>query len=202
MATSRKQAASAAEEDPSSFLGGRILIAMPGISDPRFDRAVILMCAHTGEQAMGITINRPLEGLSLSELFDRLGLDSAVAPERFAVLAGGPMERERGFVLHTDDYAASEFTLAVAEGVSLTATRDVLEAMTDADRRPRCAALALGCANWGPGQLEEELKDNVWLACDADETLIFGEDHENKWSRALAKIGVAPERLSAQCGRA
>jgi putative transcriptional regulator len=189
-------------EANAAFLGGHMLIAMPGISDPRFERAVILMCAHTGENAMGITVNRPLEGVSLPDLFHRLGMNSAVRPEDIAVLSGGPMERERGFVLHTDDYATAESTLVVGEGVSLTATRDVLEAMADRERRPRCAALALGCASWGPGQLEEELKENVWLACEADEALIFDDDHETKWSRALAKIGVAPERLSAQVGRA
>ncbi len=186
----------------SRFLGGRLLIAMPGISDPRFERAVILMCAHSADEAMGITVNRPLEGLSRPELFQRLGIGRVTRPEAILVLSGGPVDRERGFVLHSDDYAAAESTLAVAEGVSLTATRDVLEALTDEGRRPRRAALALGCASWGPGQLEDELRENVWLACEADAGLIFDQDHETKWVRALAKLGVAPERLSAQVGRA
>jgi putative transcriptional regulator len=202
MAAHRKQDALAEADEPSGFLGGRMLIAMPGISDPRFERAVILMCAHTATQAMGITVNRPLEGLSRPELLQRLGIGGMTRPESFLVLAGGPVERERGFVLHSDDYAASDSTVSVAEGVSLTSTRDVLEAMADAGRRPRQAALALGCASWGPGQLEDELRENVWLACDADAGLIFDEDHESKWARALAKLGVAPERLSAQVGRA
>ncbi len=178
-----------------------MLIAMPGIGDPRFERAVILMCAHTGEHAMGVTVNRPLEGLTVSELFDRLGVAGA-PPEDLPLLAGGPVERERGFVLHTDDYAASDSTLSVFEGLALTATRDVLDALGDQRRRPRRAALALGCANWGAGQLEDELRENVWLACEADETLIFDLDHETKWARALGKLGVAPERLSLQAGRA
>jgi putative transcriptional regulator len=202
MARARKKSAVRDEEDASAFLAGRMLIAMPGIGDPRFDRAVILMCAHSVEQAMGITVNRPFEGLPASELFERLGMKSTIRLGDFPVLAGGPLERERGFVIHTDDYSTPESTLAVGDGVSLTATREILEAMGDEARRPRCAALALGCASWGSGQLEEELKENVWLACDADEALIFDDDHETKWARALAKLGVAPERLSMQAGRA
>lgn len=200
MARSRVQAGSKLEEG-APFLAGRLLIAMPGIGDPRFQRAVILLCAHTAEQAMGITVNRPLEGFPLPELFQRLGMGSQDVRD-ITVLSGGPVERERGFVLHTDDYCASDSTLTVSEGVALTATRDILDAITDVRRRPRCAALALGCASWGPGQLEDELKESVWFACDADEALIFDDDHDTKWSRALAKLGVAPERLSAQVGRA
>jgi putative transcriptional regulator len=188
--------------DEDAFLAGRMLIAMPGIGDPRFERAVILMCAHSVEQAMGITVNRPMEGLALPDLFDRLGVKSSIKLPDLPVLSGGPVERERGFVLHTDDYSNPESTLSVTEGVSLTATREILDAIGDPSRKPRCAALALGCANWEAGQLEDELKENVWLACDADEALIFDDDHETKWSRALAKLGVAPERLSMQTGRA
>jgi len=202
MAGPRNIAAEREEDDPSSFLAGRMLIAMPGIGDPRFERAVILMCAHTAEHAMGIAVNRPMDGLSLPELFDRLGVKASIALPDVPVLSGGPVDRERGFVIHTDDYSTAESTLAVGEGVALTATRDILDAIGDRARRPRCSTLALGCANWDAGQLEDELKENVWLACDADEALIFDEDHDTKWSRALAKLGVAPERLSMQAGRA
>ena len=189
-------------EDDGDFLTGRLLIAMPGIEDPRFERVVILMCAHSPEHAMGIALNRPLEGLSLSELLDRLGVDARIElPER-AVLSGGPIERERGFVLHTDDYAAPQSTLSVADGVALTATREVLEAIADPVQSPRCAVLALGCAGWSPGQLEREIKDNVWLTCEPDEALIFDADHDTKWERALAKIGVSASQLSMQSGRA
>lgn len=189
-------------EEGGDFLTGRLLIAMPGIEDPRFERTVILMCAHSPEHAMGIALNRPMDGLSLPSLLDRLGVKSGIeAPER-PVLAGGPVERERGFVLHTDDYTAPESTLPVAGGVSLTATRDVLEAMADPVQGPRCAVLALGCAGWSSGQLEREIKENVWLTCDPDEALIFDDDHDTKWDRALAKIGVSAGRLSAQSGTA
>lgn len=189
-------------EDDGDFLTGRLLIAMPGIEDPRFERAVILMCAHSSEHAMGIALNRPLDGLSLAELLDRLGVDSRIELPHRAVLFGGPVERERGFVLHTDDYAAPQSTLAVADGVALTATREVLEAIVDPVQGPRCAVLALGCAGWSPGQLEREIMENVWLTCDPDEALIFDGDHETKWERALAKIGVTAAQLSVQSGRA
>ncbi len=202
MPRARRKADRSRLEDESAFLAGRLLIAMPGIGDPRFERAVILMCAHSSEQAMGIRVNRPMEGLSLPDLFDRLGVKSSIHAPDLPVLSGGPVERERGFVIHTDDYSNPDSTLAVADGVALTATREILDAIGDSARRPRCATLALGCANWGAGQLEDELRENVWLACDADEALIFDDDHETKWARALAKLGVAPERLSAQAGRA
>ena len=188
--------------DPSAFLAGRFLIAMPGIEDPRFERAIILMCAHTTEHAMGITVNKPVDGLMVPDLFLRLGVNSSIVLPPSPVLSGGPVERERGFVLHTEDYATPESTLSVSEGIALTATREVLEAMADAERRPRRAAFALGCANWGSGQLEREIRENVWLSCDPDEGLIFDEDHETKWERALAKIGVRPAQLSHQMGRA
>ncbi len=186
-----------------TFLGGRILIAMPGIGDPRFERAVILMCAHSADYALGIAVNRPVDGLSLSDLLERLGVKGSRANRiDQSVLMGGPVERERGFVIHTSDFKTSESTLPVTSDLSMTPTREVLEAMGDAERRPRCSVLALGCAQWGSGQLEQEIRDSVWLSCDADESLIFDDDHNTKWTRALAKIGVRADNLSVQAGRA
>jgi putative transcriptional regulator len=190
------------DEDSAEALTGRLLVAMPGIGDPRFERAVILMCAHSPDYAMGIAVNRPMDGLSVPELLDRLGVTSRIELPDQPVLSGGPVERERGFVLHTDDYAAPDSTMTVADGIALTATREVLEAMASGDEAPRHAILALGCAGWSSGQLEREIKDNVWLTCDADEELIFDTDHDSKWSRALAKIGVNAGQLSGQSGRA
>lgn len=189
--------------DPEAeFLSGRLLIAMPGIEDPRFDQALVLVCAHTPEHAMGITLNRPLDGVTVSDLLDRLGVRTTIQIEPQLVLAGGPVERERGFVLHTDDFRAPDSTVPVAEGVSLTATRDVLQAMGDPAVRPRRSTLALGYAGWGPGQLEREIRENVWLTCDADERLVFGDDYAEKWNRALAKLGVSAATLSSQSGSA
>jgi putative transcriptional regulator len=186
----------------STYLTGRLLVAMPGIEDPRFERAVVFICAHDSDHAMGLTVNRPVEGLTISRLMARLKIKTPVKPLEDLVLMGGPVDQERGFVLHTDDYACQPSSVAVGGGVVLTATREVLEAMSAGDPHPRRAVMALGYAGWDQGQLEREIRHNVWLTCDADENLLFGDDHAHKWSRALAKIGVAAERLSAQTGRA
>lgn len=190
------------EASSGEFLAGRLLIAMPGIDDPRFERAVILMCAHSADYAMGVAVNMPIEELSLPDLFERLGVACTIRLPQRAVLSGGPVERERGFVLHTDDYTTPESTLQIGEGLALTATREVLDAMGDSQRHPRCSILALGCASWSAGQLEREIKENVWLSCEPDEALVFDEDYDSKWARALAKIGVRAESLSLQMGRA
>jgi len=184
------------------YLAGRLLVAMPGIEDPRFERAVIFLCVHDAEHAMGLTVNRPVEGLTIAKLLAKLGVKSSAGALGDLVLMGGPVEPERGFVLHTDDYACEPSSLAIGGGVALTATREVLEAMAGSDGCPRRAVMALGYAGWQPGQLEHEIRENVWLTCEPDEGLLFDDDHEHKWSRSLAKIGVAAENLSAQAGRA
>jgi putative transcriptional regulator len=183
------------------FFSGQLLIAMPGISDPRFERAVILVCAHDEDHAMGLAVNRPIEGLTVPDLLERLGVASDIALPPDLVLMGGPVERERGFVLHTADYQG-EHSLDVRDDLALTASREVLEAMVSQNGHPRRSLLALGYAGWGAGQLENEIKQNVWLTCEPDEALVFGVDHERKWGRALTKLGVDPERLSAVAGRA
>ena len=183
------------------FFSGQLLIAMPGISDPRFERALILICAHDDEHAMGLTLNRPVEGLTVPDLLERLEIKSTIELPPDLVLMGGPVERERGFVLHTDDYHG-EHSLDVADGVALTATREVLEAMASHNGHPKRSVLALGYAGWGAGQLENEIKENVWLTCEADAELIFDHDYEGKWIRALAKLGVDPHKLGSAAGRA
>jgi len=185
----------------AGFLSGQLLIAMPGISDPRFERALILVCAHDEHHAMGLALNRPVEGLRVPDLLERLDIKSEIRTPPDLVLIGGPVERERGFVLHTDDYAG-EHSIGVGQGLTLTATRDVLEALAQAGDHPRRALLALGYAGWGAGQLEREIRENVWLTCDADEALVFDDDHESKWTRALAKLRIDPKFLSAEGGRA
>ena len=184
------------------FLSGRLLIARPGIDDPRFERAVVLLCAHDAEHAIGLAVNRPVDGLTLESLFERIGVEPPLrrlADE--AVLMGGPVERERGFVLHTDDYLLDDISMPVMSGLALTTTKEVLQAM-GGDAAPRRALLALGYAGWGPGQLEREVRENVWLVCDPDEALIFDDDHDHKWSRALEKLGISAAMLSEVGGRA
>src|ERR1700722_11953999 len=191
-----------AASQPPGYLTGRALIAMPGIEDPRFERAVVLICAHTPERARGLTLNRPVDGLTVPSLMDRLGVKSHITVPKDLVLLGGTVETERGFVLHTDDYVSEGSSTKVSDGIALTGTREVLEAIASHDERPRRSLLALGYSGWGPGQLEREIRENVWLTCDPDETLLFGHDYEHKWSMALAKLGVSAERLSVQTGRA
>ena len=185
----------------ADFLPGQMLIAMPGIGDPRFERALIVICAHDSEHAMGIAVNRPVEGLTVPDLLERLEIETSARLDADPVLIGGPVEVERGFVLHTDDYHAAH-SRGVGGGMALTTTREVLVAMGAHDGHPRRAILALGYAGWGAGQLERELRDNVWLTCDADEALVFDDDHATKWTRALAKLRIDPKFLSSEGGRA
>lgn len=184
-----------------SSLTGRLLVAMPGIDDDRFRHAVILICAHDDEHAMGLRLDQPAAGVTLSDVLRKLDTPVSDAMSKRSVLIGGPVERERGFVLHTDDWASEDTTLTFGDGLAMTGTRDALTAMSDAEG-PRQSILLLGYAGWGEGQLEEELSENVWLTADADPALIFDGDYQTKWSRALAGLGVDAARLSAQSGRA
>ncbi len=189
--------------DPNDgYLAGRLLVAMPGIGDLRFERAVILVCVHDANHAMGLVVNRPVEGLTLSRVLKQLAVETRGPPLRNLAVMGGPVETERGFVLHTDDYPVPSTSLHMPGGLVLTATREILLALAARDTTPRCAVMALGYAGWDSGQLEHEIRENVWLTADPDESLLFGDDHEHKWGRALAKIGVSAERLSTQGGLA
>ena len=189
-------------------LEGQMLIAMPGIGDPRFERTVIFMCAHSDDGAMGLVINKPAEDLTFVDLLDRLNIvpeeDQIRIPEKVAqmnVQFGGPVETGRGFVLHTTDYFIADSTLPIDDRIGLTATLDILRAIAEGEG-PRRALLALGYAGWGPGQLEDELLQNGWLHCEADETLLFGAELESRYETALRKIGIDISMLSAESGRA
>ena len=185
-----------------SSLTGRLLVAMPGIDDDRFRHAVILVCAHDDEHAMGLRLDQPAPGVTLSEVLEKLDAPVTDAMSERSVLIGGPVERERGFVLHTADWTSEDASLTFGDGLAVTGTRDALAAMSDPEDGPRQSILLLGYAGWGEGQLEEELSENVWLTADADPELIFDPDHESKWGRVLAGLGVDPARLSGQIGRA
>jgi putative transcriptional regulator len=183
-------------------LAGRLLVAMPGISDPRFEHAVILLCVHDPDQAMGLRLDQPAPETDLRSVLLGLEMPAPDAAEGRPVRVGGPVDKSRGFVLHTDDWMSEDSSIAFTSGLALTATRDALIAMTDLVSGPRRSALHLGYAGWGEGQLEDELGENVWLTADADLDLIFDGDHETKWSRALTAIGVDAAWLSSQSGRA
>ena len=184
-----------------NFLEGKLLIALPGMSDPRFEKSVIFMCAHSTDGAMGIIINRPVEGLRFRELMEKLELEFSAKETDMAVLFGGPVETGRGFVLHTGDYESSDATLQVTEDISLTATIDILRAMGQGNG-PRHAIFALGYAGWGPGQIEDEIRANGWIHCDTDTALLFDSELDSKWTRALRKLGIDALGLTAQVGQA
>jgi putative transcriptional regulator len=193
---------------PSHYLDGQMLIAMPTIGDPRFERSLVYLCAHSENGAMGIIVNKRSPMISFPDLLDRL----EVIPESeriklptevssLQVQFGGPVEPARGFVLHTSDYFSAETTLPIDERIALTATLDILRAIAGG-QGPRRALLVLGYAGWGPGQLESEIHHNGWLHCMADEDLVFGQDLDGKYVSALAKIGVDPSMLSGEAGHA
>ncbi len=184
----------------SDTLQGKLLVAMPGMSDPRFDHAVIMMCTHDAEHAMGVVINKPREEITLSEVLEHLGLSAEKSGDRL-VLDGGPVQPDRGYVLHSADFAAGEATVEIADGIRLTATRDVLEAVAKTDA-PEHYELTLGCAGGGAGQLEDELKHNAWLVVDANDAIIFGDKHEEKWTAAIKSLGFDPAQLVGDAGMA
>jgi putative transcriptional regulator len=182
-------------------LTAKLLVATPTIGDPRFSCSVIYVCSHTEDHAMGIIVNKALGRLTLPDLLDQIGIQSSIIAPPRPVLRGGPVDRERGFVLHSDDYSARHATHAIAPGISLTATKEVLEAIVS-ETPPHQAVLALGYASWGPGQLEGEILENAWMIADAEPDMIFDLDLETKWDRAMRSIGVDPARLTHQSGRA
>lgn len=183
-------------------LAGQLLIAMPGMNDPRFAHSVILLCAHDEEHAMGIAINTPMRGITVEGLLKQLGIanESLADPDQ-AVLFGGPVENERGFVLHSLDWHRDGMTLPVTPGVGLTTARDILEDMGQG-AGPHFSSVAVGYAGWGPGQLEEELRANAWLTCAASRSLIFDDRYDDKWQKAIATLGVSAAHLSGHSGRA
>lgn len=184
----------------SGWLTGKMLIAMPTMGDPRFARTVTYVCSHGPGGAMGLVINRLFGDLNFRGLLNQLDISLALGAPDLPVYSGGPVEPARGFVLHSTDYVR-EGTLQIDENVSLTATIEILKSLADGEGPDR-ALLALGYAGWGAGQLEAEMQVSGWLVAPADEDIIFSHKIENKWDKALAKIGVSPVMLSAELGHA
>ncbi|HEX2592285.1 MAG TPA: YqgE/AlgH family protein [Rhizomicrobium sp.] len=185
----------------SGFLQGKFLIALPGMPDPRFERTVVMMCAHSdAEGAMGLIINKPLENMSMTGLLSKLGIPVSANRIETPVLFGGPVETQQGLILHSSEFSGSQSSFVTSE-ISLTGTMDVLHAIAGG-RGPHKAAFALGYAGWEAGQLENELRGNGWIYCDSDAAILFDLAPEAKWAAALAKLGISPSNLSSQAGRA
>lgn len=194
--------------DSGKYLDGQLLIAMPSISDPRFDRSVVYICAHSADGAMGIVINQQATNIDFIDLVKQLEIlpddnriDVSTGMSGLSVHLGGPVESARGFVLHSSDYFVDDNTLPIDDSVSLTATIDILRAIARGSG-PDKALLALGYAGWAPGQLEDEIRANGWLICPASSELIFDPEIDKKYGQALAKLGVNPSHLVNTVGNA
>ena len=181
------------------YLTGQLLVAMPSMSDPRFERTVIYLCAHSNGGALGLVINRLAEHISFDDLLGQLNIP--ISPhDDIRVHLGGPVEQARGFVLHSADYVRDN-TLVVSPQIALTASVDVLAAIASG-HGPRRSLLALGYAGWGPGQLEAEIQQNGWLQVPADDDLLFGSHIRTTWHRAMRKIGLDIAMLASTAGHA
>lgn len=189
--------------DQSSNLTGKILIAMPGMRDPRFEQSVILVCAHSEDGAMGLVVNRPMPDVDFTDLLSQLGIDAGEDALDIPVRFGGPVEPGRGFVLHrvARDLQIGDNRMRIADDLAMSATRDILEDYARG-HGPQPAMLALGYAGWGPGQLDSEILDNGWLTSDRGDEIIFGTDNAGKWRAALNSLGIDPLHLSPSAGRA
>jgi putative transcriptional regulator len=185
-------------------LTGKILLAMPGMGDPRFHHAVIFMCAHDANGAMGLVINHTLPGMEFRDLLEQLKIASDIRVDinalRIPVLSGGPVEGARGFLLHSSEFKQPD-TVSIDPHYSITGTTDALRDVA-AGKGPQRLLFILGYAGWGAGQLEAEIQENAWLVMEADPEIIFNAPADDKWQRAFEKLGFDPGRLSQAAGRA
>ena len=182
-------------------LEGQLLIAMPTIGDPRFDRTVILMCAHGPDGAMGIVLNRHVGDMHFADLLEQLDIKPEHLHQNPPIHFGGPVEMGRGFVIHSRDYGVAEHTIKVTRTIGLTATVDIIRDMAHG-AGPSQVMLALGYAGWAPGQLEQEIQANAWLNCDAEDVLVFDAQIDDKWTLALKSLGIEALSLSPDIGHA
>ncbi|HJM92230.1 MAG: YqgE/AlgH family protein [Alphaproteobacteria bacterium] len=197
MGSMEKNNEGAAED---GYMTGQLLIAMPTMSDPRFERTVIYMCAHSADGAMGLVVNKQADEIDFPELLNQLEIETEGVKDPIPVLVGGPVETGRGFVLHSLDYR-QDSTLEVSDEVGLTATVDILRSIAEGEG-PAHSLLTLGYAGWSAGQLDDEIQANGWLNVTADVSLLFDGALGEKWDRAVRKVGIDPSFLSADAGHA
>lgn len=183
-------------------LEGQVLIAMPGMPDPKFSEAVVFLCAHSERGAMGLVLNKLVGNITFVDLLKQLRIrPQARRVPGVKVQFGGPVETGRGFVLHSPDYNAGDATVKIGANVGLTTSVDVLKAIAEG-QGPQASMLALGYAGWGAGQLEREFVQNGWITCPADNYLLFGTQLPGKWEYAIRKLGINPAQLSRNAGSA
>ncbi|HNR77432.1 MAG TPA: YqgE/AlgH family protein [Parvularculaceae bacterium] len=186
------------------FLAGKLLIAMPNMTDPRFEKSVILMVSHDADHAMGVVINKPLADIELGDLLEQLEIDPRQGSGGDPVFYGGPMQTDRGLVVHTLDYHSS-LTMPVGADVGVTASKEILVDIGGANaarKPPSHYLLVIGHAGWGPGQLESEIAVNAWCHSNADAGLIFGAENRDLWSAALKSLGVTSAMFSPEWSNA
>ncbi len=182
------------------YLAGRLLIALPTMLDPRFSQSVVYLCSHNEHGAMGLIVNQIIEAVNFSDVLEVMSIKAGHVPMSRPVHFGGPVEAQRGFVLHSADYSCEE-TLEIKDDISLTATIDILE-LIGSGSGPKNSLFALGYAGWGPGQLDVEIQGNSWM-CGVPETeILFGENHSRKWSLASSRVGIDLSALSSEAGNA
>ncbi len=192
------------QKSQGQLLHGKLLIAMPHMHDASFEASVVFICAHGSEGAFGLIINKPAPLMSFADLVDKIDYPSSVSAIKDEilhkpVLYGGPVEKMRGFVLHSADYKGDEMTLKIGKSYRLTATVDVLRDIAE-ENGPKKHLVALGYSGWSPGQLENEIMHNGWLHCDCDDELLFGENLPAKYNLAMSKIGIDPRMMSSDVG--
>ena len=185
--------------DTPASLSGQYLLAMPGIGDARFEKAVIAMCAHDDQGALGVGVGRILPGITLHRLFEQLDIEPGIAPD-CGIHAGGPVEQQRGFVLHGTDWTGGD-TLRVGDRWGLTSPLDVLRAIGEG-KGPSRWVVALGYAGWGEGQLDGEMRRHGWLATRGDDSLLFEHAAPRRWELAMRSAGIDPRLLAATSGQA
>ena len=200
MSSGEKDSFSSKGEVKGDWLTGQILIAMPAMLDPRFEKTIVLICSHGPEGAMGLVLNRMFGDLNFNGLLNQFGLSLSLGVPELPVYYGGPVEPVRGFVLHSGDYI-KESTTVITPTINLTATVEILQALAEG-KGPEKSLLVLGYAGWAPGQLEAEIQNNGWLTVDSDDALVFDYLAETKWNRALGKLGISPLSLSVDFGHA
>lgn len=185
-------------------LSGKFLLAMPGMGDPRFHKAVILVCAHDDNGAMGLVINHMLPGIDLENLLGQLNITAPAGKPNpvsgIAVMSGGPVDNVRGFIIHTPEFHQQD-TVRINGEISVTGTVDALRAVASGEG-PQQMIFVLGYAGWGPGQLDQELQDNAWLVFDAIPEIIFETESDKKWDAVVRRMGIDPIMLSSTVGRA
>ena len=185
----------------NSNLAGKLLIAMPGMGDPRFTHSVVFIGTHSEDGAMGLIINKPNPKLELKTILGHLDISSGPSTPNIPVHFGGPVEQSRGFLLHSAEYMGDPDTVIISTDFAITATIEILKDLSQGFG-PNTRLLALGYSGWAAGQLEAELLANGWLICDASFEIVFGLADADKWAKALDSLGIDPTMLSSQSGRA